>query len=49
MTRLAALAALVGVGLLTYAAAAVVSAPGDWRALGRMLGRRTAQRTGVSG
>ena len=49
MMRMAALAALVCVGLLTYAAAAMVLGAGDWRALGRMLGRRTARRTGVRG
>ena len=35
---MAALAALVGVGLLTYAAAALVLGAGDWRALGRCSG-----------
>ena len=49
LMRLAALAALVCVGLVAYAAAAVVLGAGDWRAVGRMLGRRTAGRTGVSG
>ena len=49
MERMAALAALVCVGLLTYAAAAVVLGAGDWRALSRMVGRRTARRTGVRG
>jgi putative peptidoglycan lipid II flippase len=47
VARAAALAALVGVGMVTYGAAVVISGAGDWRMLGRMLGRRTARRTGV--
>ena len=35
LMRMAALAALVWVGLLTYAVAAVALGAGDWRALGR--------------
>ena len=47
--RAAALAALVGVGLVAYGAAVVVFGAGDWRMLGRMVGRRMARRTGASG
>jgi putative peptidoglycan lipid II flippase len=47
--RAAALAVLIGVGLVTYGAGVVVFGAGDWRMLGRMLGRRTARRTGASG
>jgi putative peptidoglycan lipid II flippase len=44
MVRMAALATLVCVGLVAYGAAAVLLGAGDWRALGRMIGRRAATR-----
>jgi putative peptidoglycan lipid II flippase len=47
--RAAALAALVGVGLVAYGAAAMAFGAGDWRALGRILGRRMTRRTRASG
>jgi putative peptidoglycan lipid II flippase len=37
--RIEALAVLVGVGLVSYAVAAVVFGAGDWRAMARMMGR----------
>jgi putative peptidoglycan lipid II flippase len=46
--RAAALAALVGVGLVAYGAAAMAFGAGDWRALGRILGRRMTRRTRAS-
>jgi putative peptidoglycan lipid II flippase len=45
--RAAALAALVGVGLAAYGVAAMTFGAGDRHALGRMLGRRMAGRTGA--
>ncbi len=45
--RAAALAALVGVGLVAYGVAAVAFGAADWRALGRILGGRMAGRTGA--
>jgi putative peptidoglycan lipid II flippase len=48
MARMGALALLVGVGLLTYAAAVQVLGAGDLRAFVRMLGRRrTRERQGA--
>jgi putative peptidoglycan lipid II flippase len=47
--RAVALAALVGVGLVAYGVAAMAFGAGDWRALGRILGRRMARRTRASG
>jgi putative peptidoglycan lipid II flippase len=44
VVRMAALATLVCVGLVAYGAAAVLLGGGDWRALGRMIGRRAATR-----
>ena len=49
VARAVALAGLVGAGLVTYAAAVVVFGAADWRTLGRMVGRRTARRTGAGG
>jgi putative peptidoglycan lipid II flippase len=40
MARIGALAALVGIGLAAYAAAAAVLGAGDWRELQRMMRRR---------
>jgi hypothetical protein len=45
--RAAALAALVGVGLVAYGAAVVMFGAADLRMLGRMVGRRTTGRTNV--
>lgn len=41
VARMGALAALVGIGLLAYAIAAVVFGAGDWQAVGRALRRWT--------
>ena len=49
IARAVALAELVAVGLVTYAAAVVVFGAADWRALGGMVGRRAARRTGAGG
>jgi putative peptidoglycan lipid II flippase len=47
LARIGALAALVGVGLVVYGGAAIAFGAGDWRELGRMLGRRRRGRTGA--
>jgi putative peptidoglycan lipid II flippase len=49
VARFGALAALVGIGLAAYAAAAAGFGAGDWRAVGRIVGRRMARRTGARG
>jgi hypothetical protein len=49
IARAVALAELVAVGLVTYGAAVMVLGAGDWRALGRAVGRRTARGTGTGG
>jgi putative peptidoglycan lipid II flippase len=45
--RAVALAELVAVGLVTYGAGVTVLGVGDWRVLGRAVGRRMARRTGA--
>jgi putative peptidoglycan lipid II flippase len=44
LARIGALAALVAVGLVVYGGAALALGAGDWRELGRMLGRRRRRR-----
>ena len=45
VARFGALAALIAVGLVAYAAAAAGFGAGDWRAVGRIVGRKIAGRT----
>jgi putative peptidoglycan lipid II flippase len=47
MARIGALVALVAVGLVVYATAALVFGAGDWRELARMLARRRRRNVGA--
>jgi putative peptidoglycan lipid II flippase len=47
VARAVALAELVAVGLVTYGAGVTLLGVGDWRVLGRAVGRRMARRTGA--